>query len=247
MNKALTISLAAAVISAALSLVAVGGPKRELVATTSVMPAGEILTTVRALSLNPIGEPIRRGPYYVLHAYDPGGVEVRVVVDAHFGDVLSVTPVATALTLYAPQYQRGPRIIHVPQPGERQADTNDGADDRTDTNERDEPALSTCNDDEDIAPPPRPRLEKPKPRARATHPRWKLRSDVPPPPPPGPSRAVLSAPPPSAEGPTPIYPTPRFDSKADATEKFVVPRGNAVTPGEPPRGYTPPATPAQDD
>ena len=44
--------------------------------------------------------------------------EVRVVADAHFGDVLSVVPVNAVAVAYAPAYQRGPRIIHVPQPGD---------------------------------------------------------------------------------------------------------------------------------
>lgn len=187
MIRTLTIGLAATAITAGLSLVAVGGPKRETVATADV--------------------------------------------------------------IYTPPYYRGPRIIHVPQPGERQNRVND----RASTGDREEPILFTeDDDDEEAAPTPRRRVEKPKPRANAAParatPRWKSRSDAPPPPPPtGPRRAVLSAPPPSAVGPTPIRPTPRFETRAEPGEKFAPPTDTEVTATVPPRGYTPPASSLQDD
>ncbi len=225
MKKWLTIILAVAALAATLSFVAAGSFKREPVTEADALPAYEIVNTVRAMGLNPTSDPVRRGPYYVLHAYDPRGVEVRVVADAHFGDVLSVAPARALNNAYAPRYDRGPRIIHVPQPGER--------DDRASVNDRDQPAASNDNDDEEVAPPPRRRAAPPPQR----------RSDAPPPPPPGPRRTVLSAPPPPAEGLTPIYPTPRFNSKADSGDKFAPPREPAVTPSAPPPpvGYTPPA------
>ncbi|MDI1343427.1 MAG: hypothetical protein PSV22_04895, partial [Pseudolabrys sp.] len=170
---------------------------------------------------------------------------------------------------YMLDYQRGPRIIHVPQPGEgTQERTSDRAVKkpaaRASLERRPEPSV-TADDEEDeveVAPPPRPRAPAPKPRAAAappqppaaTTPRWKLRSETPPPPPPpppGPRRAVLSAPPPGTLGPTPIRPTPRFDSKAaDRNEKFAAPREPVASPpivteSPPPRGYSPPATPKQ--
>jgi hypothetical protein len=40
---------------------------------------------------------------------------------------------------------------------------------------------------------------------------------------------VLSAPPPAAEGPTPIRPTPRFGSKIDPSDKFNAPDRAPVT------------------
>lgn len=214
MKKALTIGLAAAVLTATLSWVGAGTGKRDSVADERALPVNEILTTVRTMGLNPIGDPVRRGPYYVMHAYDPRGVEVRVVADAHFGEVLSVAPVGILANAYAPQYQRGPRIIHVPQPGERK--------ERASVNHDEEPEFAD-DDDEIVAPPPRRRVTK-RPPARSetppprqnTGPRWKPRSEAPPPPPPpsGPRRAVLSAPPPAAMGP------PQAESKPDAGEKF---------------------------
>jgi hypothetical protein len=223
-KKALTIVGAVAALAATLSFVAAGSFKREQVTEADALPAYEILTTVRAMGINPISEPVRRGPYYVLHAYDPRGIEVRVVADAQFGDILSIAPTRALNAAYAPRYERGPRIIHVPQPGER--------DDRASVNKRDEPAASNDGGEEEVAPPP---------RRRAT-PRPQRRSDAPPSPPPGPRRNVLSAPPPPAEGLTPIRPTPRFNSKADRAEKFDPPRDPAVTSSTPPlAGYTPPA------
>ena len=121
MKKALTIGLAGVALAATLSFVAAGSFKSEPVTEADALPAYEILTTVRAMGLNPISEPARRGPYYVVHAYDPRGTEVRVVADAQFGDILSVAPARALNTAYAPGYARGPRIIHVPQAGERDA------------------------------------------------------------------------------------------------------------------------------
>ena len=117
-KKALTIGLAGVALAVTLSLVAADSFKREQTIATDALPTNEILTTVRSMGLDPIGEPLRRGPYYVLHAYDPRGVEVRVVADAQLGDILSVTPARAPINTYTPYYVRGPRIIHVPQRGE---------------------------------------------------------------------------------------------------------------------------------
>jgi hypothetical protein len=181
-----------------------------------VLPSSYILTTLLEMGLNPIGQPIRRGAYYVLHAYDARGFEVRVVADAQFGDILAIAPVRPLV----PQYERGPRIIHVPQLGDR-----------------DEPA--TGNDDDGAqAAPPRPRAT-PKPRQR---------SDGPPPPPPTQRRAVLSAPPPSVDkGLSPIYPTPRFKAAAESGEKFAPPKQQEVTASTPPVDNAPPAAAPQSD
>ena len=189
------------------------------------MPAYEIITTVRAHGLAPIGELALRWPYYVLHAYDPRGIEVRVVIDAQFGDILSVAPARPLATAYTPRYERGARIIHVPQAGER-----------------DEPAATNDDAAEEVAPPapPAPRRVTPQPKPRSdAAPVSKRRSEALPPP--GPRRNVLSAPPPPAEGPSPLQPTPRFNSHVDGGDKFSAPP--AITPSIPlpSPGYTPPA------
>ena len=155
---------------------------------------------------------------------------------------------------YMFDYERGPRIIHVPQPGERAASRPAA---RASIERRPPPAAIEEDDDEEYVPPPRPRaVAPPKPRLAATPPqppaaitpRWKLRSESPPPPS-GPRRAVLSAPPPSADGPTPLRPTPRFEAKAEKGQKFAAPSEPAapareVSETQPPLGYSPPTMPA---
>ena len=223
MKKAVTIAVVGAALAATLSLVAAGSSKRAPVAEADALPATEIVTGVRAMGLNPIGEPARRGPYYVMHAYDPSGVEVRVVADARFGDILSVAPARAFNTAYAPRYERAPRIIHVPQAGAR--------DDRASVNERDEPDAVNDDDAEEAAP-PAPRRVAPQRQPRINPaPAPRRRSDAPPPPPPaplGPPRAVLSAPPPPAEGPSPIRPMPRYKA-IDSGDKFGPPSDPAIT------------------
>lgn len=244
MKKALTIGLAMAVLAATLSLVGASSLKRhvndEQITGADALPAYEILTTVRSMGLKPTSEAVRRGPYYVLHANDSRGQDVRVVADARFGDILSVAPGRPPSPVYAPAYQRGARIIHVPQPGERDDHASLGGGDEPD-------AAADPDEEEHTAPPPRRRAAPP-PR---TTPRWApQRSEASPPPqrrsdvapPPGPRRAVLSAPPPPAEGPTPVRPTPRFHAKPDSGEKFAPPRNSAATANEPPppAGDSPP-------
>ena len=220
MKKSLTIAMAGAALAAAVSLIA-GASKGQTVTETDALSAYEIVASVRAMGLNPIGEPTRRGPYYVLHAYDPSGVEVRVVVDVQFGDILSVAPARAVELSYAPRYERGPRIIHVPQADEQRASIN----------ERDEPGVTNENDDVQEAVPAKPRRVTPTPRTDIVpKPKPQRRSDAPPPPPPGPPRTVLSAPPPAAEGPTPIRSTPRFKYEADSSDKFSPPDDPATVP-----------------
>jgi hypothetical protein len=126
------------------------------------------------------------------------------------GDSASAEPVRAPGNAYAQNFVGVARIIHVPQPGER--------DERASLNDRDQPDATGNDDDTPVTSPPR----------RRTQPRWPPRSEAPPPPP-GPRRAVLSAPPPAAEGPTPIRPTPRFGSKIDPSDKFNAPDRAPVT------------------
>lgn len=145
-------------------------------------------------------------------------------------------PFRAASAEIAPYYERGPRIIHVPQPGEVEERMNS----RASVGDLDQPHAS--RDDEIIAP---------KPRRKATPQR---RTDLPPPrkpysapPPTGPRRAVLSAPPPRAGGLSPVYPTPNYEAKAAPGEKFAPPREAAVTAEAPPAGGTPPPAPPESD
>jgi hypothetical protein len=112
-KRGLTIGLAIAALGATVPLVIAGTAPGEPVTAADAMPAYEILTTVRELGLDPISQPLQRGPYYVLHAIDPLGVEMRVVADAQLGDILSVTPARPYD--FVPYYFNGPRIIEVPR------------------------------------------------------------------------------------------------------------------------------------
>ena len=216
-KKTAVLAIAAVVgFAAPITLYAAGSHYLEPVTAADVLPAYEILTRVRTLALDPIGEPVRRGPYYILHAYDRRGTEVRVVADAQFGDVLSVTP-AGGLGPgigYGAGTVGGARIIHVPGPGE----------DKASVDPREEPAVEQADPDEpEAAPPPRQRPRvKPRPHVKKAAPQARRRPFASAPPPPAERRAILSAPPPAADGPSPIRPTPRF-SREDQTEKFAAP------------------------
>jgi hypothetical protein len=93
----------------------------------NVLPSYEILTIVRSTGLNPLGQPTRRGARYLLRALDEGGQEVRVVVDARVGEILSVTPIAIArrgvdappLSIYdagPPIYEATPQVYEPDPP-----------------------------------------------------------------------------------------------------------------------------------
>jgi hypothetical protein len=169
---------------------------------------GDIVDALKSMGLRPTGQPVRRGDHYVLHAIDPSGAELRVVGDATFGDILSIAP-ARPVSIYAsaPTYGAGPRIIHVPQPDDR---ASLGSDDDIEANV--EP--------EQIAPPPRKRVttsRRPFARSPASTPRRRTALAPALPPKTTPQRSVQNAPPPLAEGPTPIKPTPRWRNSIDTT------------------------------
>ena len=108
-------TLAAAIVAGSLVCGAAGAQPPELGAPSiGILPPPDILESVRYLGLDPKGEPVLRGAYYVMHAYDKAGIELRVVADAQFGDVLFMAPALnTSLT---PPYVRAARIIQVGPP-----------------------------------------------------------------------------------------------------------------------------------
>lgn len=171
------------------------------------LSGSDILANLRQIGLNPIGEPVLRGPYYVMHAFDPRGIEMRVVVDARFGDILSVLPARPLNAVYAPQYERAPRIIHVPPRGEHGGDAV-----------QDEPLPpASVDDDENPAVPQRPeQKEMPKSRKGAQAP--------------VPRRAVLGAPPAADASATPINPADRFAAPAGNGEQLPPPLPPSVPP-----------------
>ncbi|MEA2976499.1 MAG: hypothetical protein QOF19_2019 [Alphaproteobacteria bacterium] len=72
------------------------------------LPPYEILTIVRSTGLEPLSQPLRRGSTYILRAIDGYGEEVRVMVDARGGEILSVQPV---VPVAAPYGAPGPRYV----------------------------------------------------------------------------------------------------------------------------------------
>jgi hypothetical protein len=196
MRTALTIGLGAGLLAATLSLVAARSQPPQPVAPADLRPVDEILVTASQMGLVPAGKPLRRGPYYVFHAYDRRGLEVRVVADAQLGDILSVVP-AGPIALVSPK-DRPPRIIHVPQARESNASVPDHGEADSDA------------DEEDAAPPrrvtPKSRQETPAAPRRDLN---KAEAD---------RRTMLNAPPPAPNSLTPIYPTPRFTEKPEAAE-----------------------------
>jgi hypothetical protein len=80
------------------------------------LPPVEILGIVRDGGFDPLGQPLRRGPNYVLHAVDEDDHEVRMVINARTGQILSVTPSATAMRLppagsIGPYERMAPRYV----------------------------------------------------------------------------------------------------------------------------------------
>jgi hypothetical protein len=91
--------LYAALAMVALSTPVFGEPLRLAQGQPGSLPPREIIEIVRSGGFDPLGQPLRRGPNYVLRAVDDTDREVSVVINARSGDILSVTPVATASRL----------------------------------------------------------------------------------------------------------------------------------------------------
>jgi len=203
------------------------------------MPPYEVLATVRGLGFDPISQPVRRGNYYVLHAYDARGQEMRIVADVSFGDIVSVSPARAANAAYAPQQQyyggAGPRIIQVPDnyrsngvielpqqlPQRRRSTAPAKTYNRSVT--------APDNDRPDDAKNAAPAQEEPKPKL-----------------PPLRERRVLERP---DAGLSPIYPTGRWRSRVEEFGQPPAKRSpgastnvdiNTTGPENPPIGYTPP-------
>jgi hypothetical protein len=57
-----------------------------------LLPPHEVSTVIASMGMRPLSRPIWRGDRYVIFAVDRHGQEVRVVLDAHNGQVLAVRP-----------------------------------------------------------------------------------------------------------------------------------------------------------
>jgi hypothetical protein len=95
----------------------------------AAFPPYEIMTIVRSTGLDPLSRPVLRGSAYFLRALDGYDREVRVVVDAQRGQILSVQPVVPvsapygaippryAVPRYAPGRYYPPGYEYEPQMG----------------------------------------------------------------------------------------------------------------------------------
>jgi hypothetical protein len=77
------------------------------------------MTIVRSTGLIPVSRPIRRGPNYIVIATDRSGGQVRVLVDAHYGDVRRIHPVMAPYpsAWAAAPYGRPPGLVPLPAQG----------------------------------------------------------------------------------------------------------------------------------
>ena len=71
-------------------------PVRVAQAIPGMLPASEVAAVVRSAGFVPISPAMRRGNSYVLRASAPDGQEVRVIVGARSGEIVSASPVVAA-------------------------------------------------------------------------------------------------------------------------------------------------------
>jgi len=70
------------------------------------VPPYEVVAIARSLRLYPIGRPVRRGRNYYFSAIDRDDDDVRVVIDARSGEVLSIRPELRSARVDDPPYPR---------------------------------------------------------------------------------------------------------------------------------------------
>ncbi len=82
--------------------------------------SADIVARIRPLGLSVVGEPVRQGGVYIVNALDPRGAELRVIVDARQGHIVSIGPAPSQNTAYAsvpqsysPHLDASPRIINI--------------------------------------------------------------------------------------------------------------------------------------
>lgn len=127
-----------------------------------------ISAMLRAHGLRQITQPIQTGAYVVVRAVDQTGEVMRVLINAHYGNIIQVTPLPPAPVLGRPAYGPPPGA-YPPPPAPRYGDT------RPDLKVEPEPAgppgpsepYSGSNALEQraaVTPPPPPRTPMPRPR-----------------------------------------------------------------------------------
>jgi hypothetical protein len=108
----------------ALAMLGLAGADRALAQPffEDTMPPRAVVGLVRASGFEPITRPVRQGRRYVLRAIDPVGTDVRIVVDAELGEILSARPLDPLAPRYrlgapvivAPPYARDPQLANIP-------------------------------------------------------------------------------------------------------------------------------------
>jgi hypothetical protein len=79
-----------------LTLLALSAPAVAQGFEPGTMPPREIMRMLRATGFEPMSRPMRRGPNYVVFAVDNRDREVRIVIGARTGGIVSVAPMQTA-------------------------------------------------------------------------------------------------------------------------------------------------------
>ena len=107
-------------IGGAVALLAVRAPAQQTgsVAQSTTAPDPAALDAqLRPYGFAMLDAPLRQGPYYLVRARDPRGIETRMVIEADSGQIVSAMPVTTAVRPpdYSPYYDASPRIISIPQ------------------------------------------------------------------------------------------------------------------------------------
>ncbi|MET0443902.1 MAG: hypothetical protein ABW151_04940, partial [Pseudorhodoplanes sp.] len=94
MKQALIFAALSAVLAAPVSgsAQAQGLPQAAPGMAADLLPPHEVTTVIASMGMRPLSRPIWRGDRYVVFAIDRHGQEVRVVLDAHNGQVLAVRP-----------------------------------------------------------------------------------------------------------------------------------------------------------
>lgn len=71
------------------------------------LPPFEVMTIVRSMGMNPLHRPVWKNGYYVVRAIDRYGDEVRIIVNARNGRVMSVRPAGSQDQDFAARPPRG--------------------------------------------------------------------------------------------------------------------------------------------
>jgi len=224
------------------------------------LPPYEIVTIVRSAGLDPIDQPIRRGPHYVLHAIGQDDQEVRVIVGARRGEIIRIVPIMSASRMPPGRggvtmgpYERmdgydaaRPAPGYVAPQGYRygarpSAPDDDDEDPSYDNAPRPPGAVPGAAPRQGYAPPPpRTGYAEPPPVIRAT-PSGRgsdiSRTDLPPP---SGSRAATAYPPPRGTDLPPPSGSQPLPSGPRAATAYPPPRGSDLPPSSDPRASNAP-------